>query len=120
LSATSRAAIVSTFSRVVTILGVVFLLGIVPLLSGRDIAASVFRARYSEGEMTPEVLDGIRAELGLDGGVFGAFFVWLGNAVQGDFGTSWISRKPVLPEMLSALGNSLTLMLASLLVGIVL
>ena len=120
LSATSRAAIVSTFSRVVTILGVVFLLGILPLLSGRDIAASVFRARYSEGEMTPEVLDGIRAGLGLDGGVFGAFFVWLGNAVQGDFGTSWISRKPVLPEMLSALGNSLTLMLASLLVGIVL
>jgi len=120
LSSASRAAIVSTASRIVTILGVVFLLGILPLLSGRDIATSVFRARYSEGEVTPEVLEGIRQELGLDGGVFGAFFVWIGNALQGDFGTSWVTRKPVMPDMLTALGNSLTLMLASLLVGVIL
>lgn len=120
LSSTSRAAIISTASRIVTILGVIFLLGVLPLLSGRDIAKSVFRARYSEGEMTPEVLEGIRQELGLDGGVFGAFFAWIGNAVQGDFGTSWVTRKPVMPGMLEALGNSLTLMLASLAVGVIL
>lgn len=120
LSSTSRAAIISTASRIVTILGVIFLLGVLPLLSGRDIAKSVFRARYSEGEMTPELLEGIRRELGLDGGVFGAFFAWIVNAVQGDFGTSWVTRKPVMPDMLTALGNSLTLMLASLAVGVIL
>ncbi len=120
LSGTSRAAIISTTSRVATILSVIFLLGILPLLSGRDIAASVFRARYSEGEMTPEVLEGIRRELGLEGGPVGAFVVWFGNAIQGDLGNSWITRKPVLPEMLQALGNSLTLMIASLVVGVVL
>ncbi|UBH07437.1 ABC transporter permease [Leucobacter sp. Psy1] len=120
LSSTSRAAIISTVSRIVTILGVIFLLGILPILSGRDIAMSVFRSRYAEGEASPEALESIRDELGLDGGALGAFFAWLGNAVQGDFGVSWATRKPVLPDMLSALGASLTLMIAALVVALIL
>lgn len=120
LSSTSRAAIISTVSRIVTILGVIFLLGILPILSDRDIAMSVFRSRYAEGEVTPQALESIREELGLGGGAIGAFFAWLGNAVQGDFGVSWATRKPVLPDMLSALGASLTLMIASLVVAIIL
>ncbi|PMZ77085.1 ABC transporter permease, partial [Pseudomonas sp. FW306-02-H05-AB] len=79
----------STLSRVGTIIAVIFLLGILPLLSGRDIAASIFRTRYAEGEMTPEALDAIRRELGLEAGPLGAFFAWVGKAVQGDFGVSW-------------------------------
>ena len=120
LLGSSRAAIISTISRIVTILLVIFLLGILPLLSGRDLAMSVFRSRYTEGEATPEQLDAIRQELGLDGGPIGVFFSWIGGVLQGDFGVSWASRKPVLPDMLAALGTSLTLMLASLLVAVVL
>jgi len=120
LSSSSRAAIISMTSRIVTILLVIFLLGILPLLSGRDIAMSVFRSRYAEGEATPEQLEAIRQELGLDGGPIGVFLSWIGGALRGDFGVSWATRKPVLPEMLSALGTSLTLMLASLLVAIIL
>ncbi len=120
LSFGSKSALISTLSRIGTILVVVFLLGILPLLSGRDIAESVFRTRYSEGEMTPEALEAIRQELGLDQGVLGAFFAWVGNAVQGDFGVSWTTRQPVLPAMLEALGASLTLMIAALVVAIVL
>ncbi len=120
LSSGSKAALISTVSRVATILVVIFLLGILPLLSGRDIAASIFRTRYAEGEMTPEALEAIRREIGLDGGVLGAFFAWLGKAVQGDFGLSWTTKEPVLPTMLEALGNSLILMLAALAIAIVL
>ncbi|UOQ59320.1 ABC transporter permease subunit [Leucobacter rhizosphaerae] len=120
LSGTSKAALISTLSRIVTILAVIFLLGILPLLTGRDIAESVYRSRYSEGEMSPEALAGIREELGLDGGVLGAFFTWIGNALQGDFGVSWTTRQPVLPEMIQALGASLTLMVAALAIAIVL
>ena len=119
LSASSRAALTSAVSRVVTILAIVFLLGILPLLSGRDVALSVYRSRYAEGEPSPAELDEIRQELGLDGGPLGTFFSWFGHAIRGDFGVSWTSRKPVLPEMLSALGTSLTLMLASLLVAVI-
>ena len=120
LSLGSKSAVISTLSRVVTILLVVFLLGILPMLSGRDIAASVFRTRYAEGEMTPEALEAIRQELGLDGGPLGAFFAWFGNAIQGDFGVSWTTKQPVLPVMLDALGTSLTVMLVALLIGVVL
>ncbi|MBC9927015.1 MULTISPECIES: ABC transporter permease subunit [unclassified Leucobacter] len=120
LSGSSRAAIISTLSRIITIFAVIFMLGILPLLSGRDIAASVYRSRYSEGAIDPEALEAIRLELGLNGGPVGAFFSWFGNAVQGDFGVSWTTRQPVMPEMISALGVSLTLMLASLVVAVVL
>ncbi|WP_413320333.1 ABC transporter permease subunit [Agrococcus sp. 1P02AA] len=120
ISSGSLAVLISTISRIATILLVIFLLGILPLLSGRDIAASIFRTRYAEGEMTPEALEAIREEIGLDGGVLGAFFSWVGNAVQGDFGISWTSRQPVMPVMLDALGTSLVLMLAALAVAVVL
>ncbi|MGY3127767.1 peptide/nickel transport system permease protein [Agrococcus sp. UYP33] len=120
LSSGSKAALISTLSRVGTILVVIFLLGILPLLSGRDIAASVFRTRYAEGEMTPEALEAIRRELGLEAGPLGAFFAWVGKAVQGDFGVSWTTKEPVMPVMLEALGTSLTLMLAALVVAVIL
>ncbi|MFP5251125.1 MAG: ABC transporter permease subunit [Actinomycetes bacterium] len=120
LSTGSRAAIISTLSRILTICLVIFLLGILPLLSGRDVAVTVFRTRYSEGEMTPEALDAIRRELGLEGGALGAFFAWVGNALQGDFGVSWTTRQPVMPVMLEALGTSLLVMLAALVVAVVL
>lgn len=120
LSTGSRAAVISTLSRIGTILVVIFLLGILPLLSGRDVAASIFRTRYAEGEMTPEALEAIRRELGLEGGPVGAFLAWIGRAVQGDFGVSWTTREPVMPTMLEALGNSLILMLAALAVALVL
>lgn len=119
-SAELTAAIIATISRVVTIAAVVFLISVLPALSDRDVAMSVFRARYAEGQPSPEALERIRAELGLTGGPFGYFGSWVGNAVQGDFGVSWVSRKPVLGELLPALGTSLTLMLASLLVALVL
>lgn len=120
LSSSSRGAIVSIASRVVTVVLVVFLLGILPILSGRDVAVSVFRSRYSEGEMTPEALESIRQELGLDAGVLGSFFVWVKKALQGDFGVSWVSKSPVLPDLLSGLGTSLTVMFAALIVALIL
>lgn len=115
-----RAAIVSTISRVVMILAALFLLSILPLLSGRDVATSVYRARYSEGVITEEALAGIREELGIDGGVFSTFVSWFAHALQGDFGISWVTKEPVLPGLLEALRTSLTVMGASLCVAFVL
>ena len=57
-----------TVSRVVTVAGVVALLGMLPWLSDRDPALSILRARSAEQEPTDEALDSIRRELGLDAG----------------------------------------------------
>ena len=105
LVAGSRDALVTTASRAATILAVVFLLSILPQLSGRDVAVSIYRARFSEGEIDPAALERIRHEIGADGGVFGSFLAWLGKAVRGDFGESWVTHKPVLPDLLTALGT---------------
>lgn len=115
----SRAALVITISRIATIVAVVFLLSILPLLSGRDVAVSIYRARFSEGEISPETLESIRQEIGADGGMVGSFLAWMGKALRGDLGESWVTHTPVLPDLLTALGTSLTLMLASLVVAVV-
>ena len=120
LSSGSKGAIIAGLSRVVMIFLVIFMLGVLPLLSGRDIATSVYRSRYSEGAIDPQALEAIRQELGLENGVFGAFFAWLGNALRGDLGNSWASNRPVLPDMLVSLSNSLLVMLAALVVAVIL
>lgn len=120
LSEASRSAVLVTVSRVVTIVAVIFLLSILPTLSDRDVAVSTYRARFSEGEISPEALEAIRREIGADQSPLTSFFAWLGKALRGDFGESWVTHKPVLPDLITALGTSLTVMCASLVVALIL
>jgi peptide/nickel transport system permease protein len=70
----------------------------------------------------PETIARIRADLGLDRPLYVQFAVWLGNAVQGDLGTSIRSREPVLDIILTRLRPTLQLsalaMIIALLVAI--
>jgi len=43
-------------------------------------------------------LSELNAQYGLDKGLVGGFFVWLGNAVQGNFGDSWNWTVPVTEQ----------------------
>lgn len=108
-----------TASRVVTVLGVVLLLGMLPWLSDRDPALSILRARSAEQEATEEALDAIRRDLGLDVGPLRMFWDWFTGIVQGDPGTSWNTGRPVLPGAVDALGVSLTLMACAMIVALV-
>ncbi|WP_269173261.1 ABC transporter permease subunit [Modestobacter sp. VKM Ac-2981] len=110
---------VTAASRAVTVLGVVALIGVLPWLSGRSPELSILRARSAEQEATLEALAAIRAELGLDAGPLGLLGHWLSGLVRGDLGTSWISGGPVGPGLVHALGVSVTLMSAALLVALV-
>lgn len=110
---------VPTASRIVSALVLIFFLGMLPWLSNRDPAVSIFQARYAEANMTPAALEGIRQQLGLDAGPFGVFFTWLGKTLTGDWGVSWVSQQAVLPMMLGALAVSLSLMFFSLVVAVV-
>lgn len=111
--------LVPTLSRLVTLSAVVVLVGLLPWLSGRDPALSILRARAGDQNPTPEALDAIRVQLGLDMGPWEKLGHWLWGLVHGDAGISWISGGPVLPGMLSATGVSLVLMLGALLVALV-
>ncbi|MEX5299936.1 ABC transporter permease subunit [Kocuria sp. CPCC 205292] len=105
-------------SRVLAFTAVVVLIGALPWLSGNSPEYTVLRARYADRPATPEVLAQIRTELGLDGGPLAVFADWASGVLRGDFGTSWISGRPVLPGLLEAMGVSLTLMGAALLVAL--
>jgi peptide/nickel transport system permease protein len=52
---------------------------------------------------TPELLAGLRAEMGLDRPLPVQYFLWLGNVLTGDLGTSIMTGEPVLTAILSRL-----------------
>mgnify|MGYP003147693346 FL=1 len=60
---------------------------------------------------TAAEFDLIRSELGLDKSLFEQFFIYLGNLLQGDFGESWLSNRPVLDDMLDRVMVSVELLL---------
>ena len=47
-----------------------------------------------------ELVAELNASYGLDKPVLEGYFVWLGKAVHGEFGESWIFHQPVTQEIL--------------------
>ncbi len=66
----------------------------------------------------PEFIAAKRAELGLDDGVAVQYARWLGNALSGDLGFSFVSQRPVLEVLGERLGPSVLLMGTALAIGL--
>lgn len=60
----------------------------------------------------------IERELGLDQPIIVQFFKWFGRFIQGDWGISFVSRRPVLEMIVERLPATLTIMAAALSVSI--
>jgi peptide/nickel transport system permease protein len=67
----------------------------------------------------PSDLARIRENLGLDAPWYQRYFLWLGNALRGDFGISFRNYVPVVTTLKSALPNTLLLSVTSLLISII-
>lgn len=89
----------------------VFLL---PRFSGQDTALAILRSRTGESDPDPSVLAALREQYGLDGTWWDQFTGWAGALLRGDLGISWTSRTPVSGLLWPALGVSLTLAVAAL------
>ena len=70
----------------------------------------------SEGVDDPETRKILEKEYGLDQPVYVRYAKWLGRAVQGDFGISLVTRRPVSVELLS--GIPATVYLATVRIGV--
>ena len=68
-----------------------------------------FAQTYLGQSATPQAVENIRRELGLDQPAVTRYLSWLGGAVQGDFGTSWASRNSISEQLTNRLGNTLFL-----------
>ncbi|MGC9418610.1 MAG: ABC transporter permease [Rhodovulum sp.] len=58
---------------------------------------------------TPENVEKLNRDLGLDKPAVQRYFIWLGNMLQGDFGRSFALNRPVLDEVLERLNATLIL-----------
>jgi peptide/nickel transport system permease protein len=64
-------------------------------------------------DATLEDIKQIRQELGLDRNIFIRYFIWLGNALSGDLGVSYLTSEPVLHAILSRLPVTIELLIIS-------
>jgi peptide/nickel transport system permease protein len=66
----------------------------------------------------PADLERIKSNLGLDAPWYERYFIWVQNAVQGDFGISFRNYVPVMDSVKNALPNTLLLSLTSLAIAL--
>lgn len=76
--------------------------------------------RVNQVTPTEEMVESMRQELGLDQPFFLRYATWLKDGLTGDFGSSYVTREPVLDLILEALPATLQLAGMSLLFIIVL
>jgi len=74
-------------------------------------------AYFAGPAATPESIEEIRIQLGLDRSPVEQFFAYLGQLVRGDLGRSLTSGQPVLDDLVNRLPASLELTLAALLLA---
>lgn len=70
-------------------------------------------ALFADPNIDPVELARIRANWGLDKPIIVQYFYWLGNALRGNFGNSYMTGQPVINEILERLPNTLLLMISS-------
>lgn len=82
-----------------------------------DPALAIALARY-DAIVPTEVIDQVRAELGLDAGFWPAFQAWISPLLVGDFGQSSVTGRDVWPEVVTAMSYTVPLALAGLFIGL--
>jgi peptide/nickel transport system permease protein len=98
------------------------LLGSIPLLLGIltliffiiHIAPGDPTARYFNPNVSPEVIEQMRRNLGLDQPLHIQYFRWLGAFARGDFGHSFGQMRPIAEILPTVLWNTIQLMLVSI------
>lgn len=103
------------------------LIQLIPVLLGVSLIVFVMMAltpgdpvqiMIGDQAVTPEQEAAMRHDLGLDRPMVERFFVFLGNAVQGDFGTSFYHRRPVFDVIAERLPATIELSLLALIVAL--
>lgn len=101
-------------SRLLSLAGVVVLIGLMPEIAGIDPAQSILRARAGAQQlMTAEALQAIQDDLQLNRSALQRLWDWLLLALQGDFGGSWVDGSSVSQSILQTAKTSLLLMISA-------
>ena len=118
-----RAYIVSRLIQFIpVIIGVTFLVFSTTLLLPGDPVTALLGLSAGQATFTPEQIERYRHDLGLDRPIPVQYGKWLGRAVQGDFGDSIKTRRPVTTEVVPRLKVTaqlgVTAFIISILIGL--
>ncbi|RBI77671.1 glutathione ABC transporter permease GsiC [Roseovarius sp. TE539] len=91
-------------SAVPVLLGITIIVFLIMSLIPGDPATAILGS-YA----TPENVEKINRDLGLDKPMVQRYFIWLGNMLQGDFGRSYSLNRPVINEVLERFNATLIL-----------
>jgi peptide/nickel transport system permease protein len=99
------------------------LLAVVPVLFGLTVIAFAIMAAIPGDPATailgsyatPENVEKLNRDLGLDKPLLQQYVIWLGNILQGDFGRSYTLNRPVIDEVLERFNATLVLAGAAML-----
>jgi peptide/nickel transport system permease protein len=103
----------------VTLLVVSVLAFLIPYAGEGDASRKILRARTNDPALDPAQVEAMTKELGLDRPIYVQYLDWLREVLTGNFGYSFTSRTPVQDLVGPALGVSMTLALAALLLALV-
>ena len=91
-------------SAIPVLLGITVIVFLIMALIPGDPATAILGS-YA----TPENVEKLNRDLGLDKPLVQQYFIWLGNMLTGDFGTSFALNRPVLDEVLERFNATLIL-----------
>lgn len=92
----------------------IIIFGLVSAMPGGMMSA------YAENtDMTTEDIARLRAKYGLDDPVPVRYIKWVGNTLQGDWGNSYVSKRPAIQEIGERLPNTILLMGVMLIVTLI-
>ena len=107
--------------RLIYSIPIFFIASILVFVVVRETASPITAIR-SNPRVRAEDVQRLRAELGLDQSAATQYRKWVGNFAKGDWGESMVNRRPVWPQIRTALANTLVLgmvaVIISLLIGI--
>lgn len=103
--------------RLLAVLPVLFIVAVIVFfiihLTPGDPAATILGQ-----EATPEEVQALRQQMGLDKPLGEQFLSWIGGALKGDFGESFFLDKPVWAAFIERLGPTLSLAILAQIIGI--
>lgn len=97
---------------VLVLLGISFITFALVMLSPGDSVRQMI-AGNEDIIVSQQEVEALRHELGLDKPFIFQYLDWLGRAVQGDFGFSYMVKKPVIEELMHSLPATVILAVAS-------
>ncbi|MEY9988372.1 peptide/nickel transport system permease protein [Streptomyces sp. V4I8] len=105
--------------RLLRLAGVLFVVSVLCFLSLSLLPGDPARTILGVAGSSPEAVRSLRHELGLDQPLLSRFFTWLGHALTGDLGRSYVSGQPVSEVIAQRAPVTLELILLSQLIALV-